>query len=308
MPTDRILYSPITTRPKLIWPGGARLALWLVPNLEHYEYMPSPVRLRDPWPRMPHPDVLGYSMCDYGSRVGFWRMLDVIDRYAFPCTVSLNLAVYEHFPAIRDACEARGWDTLCHGVYNTQYHWDLTEDEERTIIADCVATWRRYSGREIKGWLSPANTNTVNTPDLLAEAGILYYCDWFHDDQPFPMRVRSGRLITMPYSMDLNDGWNFRGAMEAEEFADQVIAQFDRLYEDGAVTGRVMCLPLHPFVLGQPHRIAHLDRTLKHLRSREDVWITTAGDIADWFVANHLPALEAHLASEQARHERERAA
>lgn len=301
MSPDRVPYSAITTRPKLTWPGGARLALWLVPNIEHYEYRPAPVRARDPWPRMPHPDVLGYSLRDYGNRVGLWRMVEAIDRHAMPCTVSLNLAVYEHFPEIKELCDSRSWDVLCHGIYNTQYHWGLEEAEERAIIADCVATYRRLTGRALRGWLSPANTNTLNTPDLLAEAGITYYCDWFHDDQPFPMRVRSGRLITMPYSMDLNDGWNLRGAMDAEEFADGVIAQFDQLYEDGATTGRVMCLPLHPFVLGQPHRIAQFERILSHLKSRDDVWITTAGEIADWFIANHLPVLEEHLASQEGR-------
>ncbi|MGI4941967.1 MAG: polysaccharide deacetylase family protein [Janthinobacterium lividum] len=293
--SERLAYLPIHDRPRLVWPGGARVALWVVPNIEHYEYRPDPVRLRDPWPRTPHPDVLGYGLRDYGNRVGLWRMLEVTDRYDVRCTVSLNLAAWEHFPDVMAACQARGWDALCHGLYNTQYNWGLTEAEERAFIAECVATFRRLTGRPLRGWLSPANTNTVNTPDLLAEAGIRYYCDWFHDDQPFPMRVRAGSLLTMPYSMDLNDGWNLRGPMEAEEFADQVIAQFDQLYEDGAHSGRVMCLPLHPFVLGQPHRIGHLDRALRHVLSRTEVWQATGAEIAEWFTAHHLPALQARL-------------
>ena len=117
-----IPYSPIVTRPKLKWPNGARIALWLVPNVEHYEYLPRK-QAKDPWPRMPHPDVLGYSRADYGNRIGIWRTLDVIDRYRVPCTVSLNLAVYEHFPEIKQACEARSWEVLCHGIYNTDYLW-----------------------------------------------------------------------------------------------------------------------------------------------------------------------------------------
>ncbi len=293
--TERLAYLPIHDRPRLVWPGGARVALWVVPNIEHYEYQPDPVRLRDPWPRTPHPDVLGYGLRDYGNRVGFWRMLEVTDRHDVRCTVSLNLAAWEHFPDIMAACEARRWDAMCHGIYNTQYNWGLPEAEERALIAHCMETFQRLTGRKLLGWFSPANTNTVNTPDLLAEAGIRYYCDWFHDDQPFPMRVRSGSLLTMPYSMDLNDGWNFRGPMEAEEFADQVIAQFDQLYEDGAESGRVMCLPLHPFVLGQPHRIGHLDRALRHVLSRREVWQATGAEITEWFNAHHLPALQARL-------------
>ncbi len=293
---DRLAYLPITDRPRLSWPGGARLAVWIVPNIEHYEYLPNKVGPRDPWPRMLHPDVLGYGLRDYGNRVGFWRLLDVLDRYAPPCTVSLNLAAWEHFPDVMAACQTRNWDALCHGIYNTQYQLSLSEADERALIAECITTFQRLTGKPLAGWFSPANTNTWRTADLLAEAGIRYWCDVFHDDQPFPVRVRSGSLITMPYSMDLNDGWNFRGPLEVGAFVDQVIAQFDQLYEDGAVTGRVMCLPLHPYVLGQPHRIAELDRALRHIFSRHEIWAATGGEIADWFIAHHLAALQARLA------------
>lgn len=295
---ERLVYSPIIRRPKLQWPNGARIAAWIVPNVEHYEYLPRKNPLRDAWPRMPHPDVLGYSRTDYGNRVGFWRMLEPIDRYRIPCTVSLNLAVYEHFPEIMGACEERQWEVLCHGIYNTDYLWGLPEDEERAIIADCVDTHRRLTGRELLGWFSPAGTWTINTPDLVAEAGIKYYCDWGHDDQPFPMRVRSGRLLTLPYQFDVNDGINFRANVEAEEFADTTIAMFDRLYEEGDEQGRVACIPLHPFILGQPHRVRHVDRLLKHIASRESVWFATGGQIADWYTRNYLPLLDAHLAGQ----------
>src|SRR3954451_5621452 len=123
MNADRLVYSPIVARPKLQWPGGARLALWVVPNIEHSNSRPKPGQLRDPWPRTPHPDVLGYSRADYGNRIGFWRMLEVIDRYGVPCTASLNLACYEYFPEIMQACEERQWDVCCHGLYNTHYLW-----------------------------------------------------------------------------------------------------------------------------------------------------------------------------------------
>ena len=122
-----------------------------MPNVEHYEYLPRAGQMRDPWPRMPHPDVLGYSRADYGNRIGIWRMFDVIDRYRMPCTVSLNLAVYEHFPEIMQACEARQWDVLCHGIYNTDYLWGLPEDEERAdhrgLRRDASAAHRAASYR-----------------------------------------------------------------------------------------------------------------------------------------------------------------
>jgi allantoinase len=292
---NRLVYSPIDRRPQLRWPNGARVALWLVPNVEHYEYLPRKGQMRDPWPRMPHPDVLGYSRADYGNRIGIWRTFEAIDRYQMPCTVSLNLAVYEHFPEIMRACEARKWEVLCHGIYNTDYLWGLPEDEERAIIADCVATHRRLTGRELPGWFSPAGTWTENTPDLVAEAGIGYICDFGFDDQPFPLATRAGRLIAMPYSFDINDGINFRGNVESAEFADATIAMFDRFYAEGEEQGRVMCVPIHPFILGQPHRIRHLDAILKHIASHDRVWAATGVEIADWYRANYLPLLDRHL-------------
>ena len=135
MEPDRVAYSPIIERPPLRWPNGARVALWVCPNIEHYEYLPDPVRIRDPWPRMPHPDILGYGVKDYGNRVGLWRMFEVMDRYEIRCTVSLGLAVIDHYPEVFAACEERGWDYMCHGVYNTQYLWGLPEDEERAALA-----------------------------------------------------------------------------------------------------------------------------------------------------------------------------
>lgn len=228
-------------------------------------------------------------------------MLDVLDRYEIPCTLSLNIAAYERFPEIMAACEERRWDVMCHGYTNTQYMWGLEEDEERTLIADWKARFRALTGRDFTGWFSPAGTNTLNTPDLLAEAGVSYYCDWFHDDQPFPMRVRKGNLITMPYQMQVNDGLNFRVNIEAEEFADAAIALFDRLYNEGSHSGRIMSLAPHPYILGQPHRIRQFERILSHIVGHDGVWKATGIEIVEWYTANYLPVLIEHL-DRESRH------
>ncbi len=298
MEPDRVIYSPIVERPRFTWPGGCRVALWVVPNIEHYEYLPRQVRVRDPWPRSPHPDVLGYGGKDYGNRVGLWRLFEVLDRHEIRCTVSLGLGAFERYPEILEACEGRRWDCMCHGIYNTRYLWDLPEDEERAVIADCVESYRRLTGRPLAGWFSPAASHTLNTPDLVAEAGIKYYCDWFHDDQPFPMKVRSGRLITVPYSMDLNDAVLYRHADEGAEFDRMIRDHFDTVYREGAEHVRVMCIALHPYMMGQPHRVKHLDAALGYILAHEGVWVATGEEIADWYIANALPELEAHLAGE----------
>jgi allantoinase len=295
---DRVPYSPIVTRPRFAWPNGARLAVWVVPNVEHYEYLPDPGP-RDPWPRTPHPDVLGYGLRDYGNRVGLWRMFDVMDHFGIRCTTSLNLAVFDHYRQILEACERRKWDVMAHGLYNTRYHWNMAEDAERAAIEACVESYRRHTGRQLAGWFSPAATFTLNTPDLVAEAGIKYYCDWYHDDQPFPMRVRNGRLITIPYQMDINDAMTYRHAIEAAEFAQMVIDHFDCVYAEAAHRPLVMCIALHPYIMGQPHRIRHLERALGYVLSHSGVWAATGEEIADWYIAHGLDALEAHLAGDR---------
>jgi peptidoglycan/xylan/chitin deacetylase (PgdA/CDA1 family) len=299
MEPHRYSYSPIIARPRIVWPGGARVALWIVPNIEHYEYLPAYVRTRNPWPRSPYPDVLGYGTRDYGNRVGIWRMFEIMDRYDFRCTVSLSLSVYEHYPEIREAIEARRWAIMSHGVYNTRYHWDLSEEEERQQIAEAAAIYKHTTGRTLAGWFSPAVSFTKNTPDLVAEAGIRYICDFYHDDQPTPIKVRNGaQLISVPYSMDLNDALIYRQPVEAEEFAEMVMDHFDTVWREGAVQGRVMCIALHPYMITAPHRAKHLDRALKYMLSHGGVWKATGEEIADWYIAHALEPYRRHLGEE----------
>ncbi len=186
---------------------------------------------------------------------------------------------------------------LCHGVYNTDYLWGLPENAERAIIADCVATHRRLTGRELPGWFSPAGTWTLNTPDLVAEAGIKYISDFGFDDQPFPMRVKSGRLLGDAVFLRHQRRHQLSRQHGGAEFADATIAMFDRFYAEGEEQGRVMCIPVHPFILGQPHRVRHLDNILRSISRRHDrVWAATGEQIADWYIANYLPLLDRHLA------------
>ncbi len=222
MEPNLVPYSPILHRPPLRWPNGARVALWVVPNIEHYEYLPKFVRTRDPWPRSPHPDVLGYTQRDYGNRVGLWRLFEVTDALGIRCTVSLNMAVLEHFPEILGAMEARSWEYMSHGIYNTRYHLDFSRDEERAAMEESKDIHLRLTGRRLRGWFSPAITNTLDTFELAAACGYDYTADLYHDDQPFPLNVKVGKLISMPYSVDINDVILHRRGQEADDFARQI--------------------------------------------------------------------------------------
>lgn len=292
-----ITYSAAPQRPPIRWPDNARVALWFAPNIEYYEYLPAPTPHKNPWPRVPHPDVMHYGYRDYGNRIGFWRMLEVFDQYRMPATISLNLAVMDHFPEIRDAMVKRDWELMSHGIYNTRQLFGLSIEEERAFYRDCVETLKRHTGRQLKGMLGPAFTATVNTPDLMAEAGLTYTTDWFVDDQPFPVKVKQGRLINVPYSRELNDSLLFQGAAwEGDYFVEICKRQFDVLYEEGAHSGQVMCIALHPYLIGQPHRIKYLAEIFAYLRSFKDVWITTAENIAEHYYTHYYDAEVARLA------------
>jgi len=294
--SERISYCAALDRAPLRWPGGARVALWVTPNIEHYEFLPGKIRVRDPWPRTPHPDILGYGLRDYGNRVGVWRLMELFDRYRLPITVSLSMAVLQMYPDIADAMMRRNWEFMSHGLYNTRYHWGLDEDAERAAIAECQQIHRAVTGRDLTGWFSPAASNTFNTPDLVAEAGLTYLCDLYHDDQPTPVRVRQGELVSLPYSMEINDSIAWRRGQESAAFAQKIRDEFDVLYAEGAEHGKVMNIAVHPFIMGQPHRIDHLGQALAYVLSHGGVWCATGSEIVNHYRA-HLKALPSATAA-----------
>lgn len=279
----RFPYSPICDRPRLVWPNGARIALWVIPNVEHYLFDRPGLPLSPPLTRFT-PDILNYSWRDYGVRVGIWRLMDLMHRHGIRGTAALNADVCAHYPRIIEAGNELGWEWMAHGSNNSVVHSAQEEAEEQKLIRDALDAIERGTGRRPRGWLSPALTETARTPDLLAEAGIEYVANWVNDEQPYPMRVRSGRLHSIPYSAEIND----IPAMidqhhSAEEFGRMICDQFDVLYEDGAVTGRVMSICLHPFLVGHPYRSKHLDLAFAHIRSRSEVWFATGAEIIDWY-------------------------
>lgn len=297
--TDYLRYSAIIDRPPVRWPDGKRVALWLAPNVEHYEYLP-PRQMTNPWPRMPHPDVMGYAAKDASNRVAFWRMLEVFDHYQVRATVSINVAVLEHFPEVRDAMVERDWDFMSHGVYNTRFLFGMSVEEEREFYRHTAAVIKNQTGKILKGMLGPAFSTTPNTPALMAEAGLTYQVDWFVDDQPFPLFTPTGKLAGIPYSRQLNDAFRFGGGpwLSGADFVQMCKDQFDVLYEEGATSGRVMCLALHPYLVAAPHRIKYFDEVLSYVLSHEGTWATTADEIADWYIARHY---DEHVAAVETR-------
>jgi peptidoglycan/xylan/chitin deacetylase (PgdA/CDA1 family) len=276
-------YSPIVTRPKLDWPNGARVALWIIPNIEFFS-------LAEKIPASPSaklPDIPTWAARDYGNRIGVFRFMEVFDRYGIRATVALNSDVCLHHPIIIEEGNKRNWEWMGHNKTNTMRLTDYPEAEERGVIASALDTIAKVSGKRPKGWLGSGLQETWHTLDHLAAEGVEYVCDWTNDDQPYVMTLEGGkRILSVPYSHDINDIPAFeRHNRTADEFRDMICRQFDTLYREGAQSGRVMAIALHPYLTAKPYRIGALDAALAYICSHPGVWRTTGSEIAAHFNA-----------------------
>ena len=282
-------YRSIRDRPRLRWHGGARLAVWVCPNVLHYEYLPPPDPWLNAWARMVAPDAMGYARQEYGMRVGFWRVLRVLDRMGIPVSAIVNVAALELFPAVAAAIRERGWDVVGHGLLNSRFGYAAEPAQELAGYRQMLEIVERTTGVRMKGMGGPGpQVATEQTPDLLAEAGFDFFTDLFLDEQPLLMKVKAGRLVAMPYSVEVNDSPVLGLAHEAEHFAEIVRRQFDVLYRDSETSGRVMCISIHPVLFGQPHRIGHLQAALEYVAGHTDVWMATGSQIAQFHLQHHV--------------------
>jgi allantoinase len=290
----RFGYRPITRRPAYRWPGGAGLAVYLGFNVEHFAFGEGLGAAIGPV--SPQPDVLNYSWREYGNRVGAWRCLELFDRLGCPTGALVNTALYDHAPELVAALAARGDELIGHGHSNAERQAALSEAGERELLTLCRTRMQQHSGQAPTGWLSPWISESRLTPDLLAETGYRYTLNWCHDDQPVRMRTRNGgSLWSVPYPQELNDiPMIVARQMDAKDFAQMVIDQFDEMLEQARAQPLVMGLALHPYLVGQPYRLRHLRRALEHLaaaRDRGAVWWATPGAIC-----RHVDALAAAAA------------
>jgi allantoinase len=281
----RFDYSPITQRKPYRWPGGAGLAVYLGFNIEHFAFGEG--MGANLGPASPQPDVLNHSWREYGNRVGAWRCLELFDQLCLPTAAIINTALYDHCPELVAACVARGDELVGHGHSNAERQGVLDESSERQLLANCRETMQKQSGKALAGWLSPWISESLITPDLLAETGYSYTLNWCHDDQPLPMRTRSGTpLWAVPYPQELNDiPMIMARQMDGKDFAQMIIDQLDEMLEQTQAPGAaplVMGIALHPYIVGQPYRLRHLRRALQHVAAARDqgkVWMTTPGAI-----------------------------
>lgn len=282
LPThDRYQYAPIATRAQFRWPNGAGLAFYVALNVEHYAFGEG--LAEDLVPGMSQPDVLNASWRDYGTRVGAWRLLDLFASMGLPATILLNSEVCEHCPELITAMAANGHEIAAHGRTNSESQAGLDEEAERRLIAEVAETIHRAHGARPAGWLSPWLAESLVTPDLLQEAGYRYVLDWCADDQPIWLKTRGGRILSVPYSQEINDSAAIMGRLvSARDFADMIIAQVDEMLEQSSLQPLAFGLAIHANIIGQPFRLRELRRALAHVASLSDrVWITRGCDIAN---------------------------
>jgi peptidoglycan/xylan/chitin deacetylase (PgdA/CDA1 family) len=277
----RYAYSPITKRPGYRWPNGAGLAVYIALNVEHYTFAEG--LAEDLVPGMTQPDVLNASWREYGTRVGAWRLLDLFRSLDLPATILLNSAVCDHCPDLVVAFRTEGYEIAAHGRTNSESQADHSEQQERDLISQVTEAIAAAAGKPPVGWLSPWLSETDLTPDLLHEAGYKYLLDWCADDQPIWLKTRSGRVLSLPYSQEINDSAAIMGRFaSASDFADMIIDQVDEMLEQAETAPLAFGLALHTNIIGQPFRLRQLRRALSHIAAlSERIWITRAADIAE---------------------------
>jgi allantoinase len=288
----RFPYTPIIGRPHLKMPNDERIAVWIGLNIEYQDFNEPVLTVR--FDMSPPPSPHGYGWFQYGLRVGVFRIMDILDDHGMRASVPLYSEICNSYPAIIEEGNNRDWVWLAHGTRGRVNPHDFDDpDEERAFLTQIVEDITNGTGKAPNGWLGPALVESYNTPDLLAELGISYVCDWVADDQPFALKVESGRMINVPYAVDgLNDMRLLGTMFTGEDYSRIIIDQFDQLYEDGTTNPRVMGIPIHPFITGQPYRAKHFRRAIEHIASHEDVWLTTSDEIADWYYASAYQAPE----------------
>jgi peptidoglycan/xylan/chitin deacetylase (PgdA/CDA1 family) len=283
LPRERSPYSAIVDRPPLKLPGGARVVVWTIVNLEVWDIARAMARQVLPAPTgVPLlPDVPNWSWHEYGMRVGFWRFEELYRRLKIKPTVALNARVCVDYPRVAQACRDAGWEFMGHSYEQGPIH---LEKDQPGMIARSMHTIENFTGRRPVGWLGPGLTQTLDTPEHLAAAGVKYIGDWVYDDEPTEIRTANGPLVTLPYSVETNDiPMMIVQHHEAEYWTRKCIDTFERLYAEGRTRAKVMAIAIHPYISGQPFRIDYLERIYRQMNRKKGVLHWNGEQILDWY-------------------------
>ena len=282
-PRERLDYSAIVTRRPLKLPGGARLVIWPVVNVEEWEII-RPMARQASGPPMgvsAIPDFPNWTWHEYGMRVGFWRLKEAFERFGITPTLSINAAVCNTCPEVPGAALEARWEFMAHCL--VQMPISQVKDQ-REMIAGSIRIIEDFTGKRPRGWLGPGRGQTHDTVDCLAEAGLEYFADWILDDQPCEVRTAHGPIVSIPYTVELNDiTVMVSHGQPSDMLGRRVVDAFDRLYGESETSARVMAIGVHPYVSGAAHRIRYFEETLAYLKKHEGVLFWTGEQILDWY-------------------------
>ena len=285
-------WSPIIKRGRLTWPDNSRVALCVIVTLEHMEWSPPQgsftTTLAGGLGARGMPDYARTSHREYGHRVGIFRVLDTLEKHGIKATVAMDAFTAENYPYLVRHCLDRGCEIIGHGTsVSRMITSNMSEQEERDYIKSSLDSLTRATGTAPAGWLGPEYGESSRTPQLLAEAGIRYVCDWANDEQPYPLKTPNGELFALPVMLELDDVvalWDRH--VPVGRYRDLLKDGFDTMYAEGSENGRLLAVNLHPWVIGQPFRIGYLDEALAHMTRRSGVWAATGSEIVDWYKRN----------------------
>jgi peptidoglycan/xylan/chitin deacetylase (PgdA/CDA1 family) len=230
-------------------------------------------------PRLP--DIPNWAWHEYGMRVGFWRFLDVLNARNLKASFAVNGSACKVYEEACRAAYLAGWDFIGHGFVQRPMH--LVE-KQAEAIRDTIEAIRELTGSAPRGWESPGLTETFETLDHLAAAGIEYVCDWCLDDQPTTLKTASGPIVSVPYTVEVNDVvMSAVQGHRSDEIYKRGVDQFDRLYQEGALNPRVMAISIHPYLTGVPHRIKYLEMLYDYILGHDGVALLTGSEILDWY-------------------------
>src|ERR1051326_5637044 len=283
LPRERVPYSAIVDRKPLKLPGDKRVAVWTIVNVEEWSIerpMPRMV-LSPPFGQPLLPDLPNWAWHEYGMRVGFWRFVDVLKHFNVKATLALNGSGIKAYPPGVDAALKAGWEFMGHGYIQRPMHH---LEDQKDAISRTLEEIKTFAGKKPRGWESPGLTETYETIDWLHEAGIEYVADWVLDDQPVDIRTAKGSVVSIPYTVEMNDiAMMALQHHPSEEWLRRGIDHFDRLYAEGEKSARVMAISVHPYITGVPHRIGYLEKLYEYILQRPGVAVWTGEQILDWY-------------------------
>lgn len=286
MDHNRYDWQMLAEQKPITWPNNKKLALWINVPLQFFPLNQQGVPFKVPGGMtMPYPDLRHFSLRDYGNRIGIYRFLNAFDKYNVTPTFAMNTELAKRTPYLLDVIKSRDNEIICHGMHMDALHYGgQNKQEEAQLVANSLDQLRDLSQQEIKGWLSPARNESENTPELLAQNGIDYFCDWVNDDMPYLFKTDNGELWAMPLSNELEDKFILMDNLHSEDsYVEQICDACDFLTQEAATQGgRILALNIHPWMLGQPHRIAKLEQVLEYVTSH-NVWSASASDILTEF-------------------------